>query len=1540
MEINGEMRVKQSTTSVAIMREIVGNKRLSDVSDEVAAPPKRKNLTHAVMSERYHAGGVVEGDSVTVAAARQELARIQRDHRSLRRNDEEPSQTPRLSELLRRQSKGREDVEGDDQSSDDDRSNSRSEPGIAVAEGPVPEEPIEQRGKRGRPRKQPPSDPTLRRPPGRPRIHPLHNPAAPRRPRGRPRRVTRPEPSPAPLRSQIRHGRPPKPRQPVGRPRKIPVNDPPPVPPRDFNEPPPKYTGDLQGSPLCKNDLKADGVCKRCHQKDDKKRADEPFLYSAENHLDFGEMPDSLPILHPAEEMVISRVHVAVNVFTVRGQQYKYRGHVVHFLRDVGKVYDELPLLPKDLDIVILRPSGSEADPAMDRQFRKRFRIRRRVVATWLRFLSRNHPGYKGFLLSESNLSQLPEDESIFDQLTIHEVSSWEDLEPDQGPVDGDRPENEDGLGFDEAAVPNVLVKDSEFALLQGGLENNGPENQERPPMQQQQPRDAHHLPMPPIRFTPISEFNRSQALLSLACPSLYPRGLADFNQPRQRAISYSDYLAHAMKWHDGRFARHHTFRYIALNTLMRQQAYGHSRFYVNKQRSTVLTKAELQQALENPDRPEAQAILNQISRFAGAIQGTRPYWYRRRRECESFAHCLGVPGVFITLSPADLHWHDLYRHMPEFERWQCRYEWQGRGSSHNHGLYWFEEGPQQATSTDEERARFARLWGYHISAENPQPHRIGQGGDGGNPLNVDALQTEVTWDWLDRVLNRCQRHHCSSTYCLRINKRAAELAEKNGEPGPEPECRFLFPRPHREEAGLVRRPGKTWWSFEAVRNDSHMNQYNRLITLCWLANTDISPCTGIEAVINYAAKYCSKTETKTSTYAEIAGAILPHVSDRNPMLSFVSRMMNKLIGERDYSAQETCHILLKLPLYQDSRVNSPKRMRLSRRRRRRTRNTWNGLVTWRRCRISGSWRRGTSNRQTRATGGNGAHPLGPGCCITSRGTRRSMGTYSSRTSAGSSLCWHIPHRECGGFLTLDGTRFSGYVAAYEHCLEHHEHEDDHYGEAEAPEPAADEDEFRAVPFQEDISLEDWQELARMVPELQPEHEEIDLLTRRDIDIRYDWHPHVGRYIDERFDSGKYWDLLKVEHPSMAGDVEHIPLKARDTLNREQRIVYDTIMGHLERDNVPPILLHVDGGGGTGKSYMRVFAGVRYLVIDEKSMLGLKTLGWIDRRLREILFRKKNDFLFSGGLSVILIGDFFQLPPVLNKPIYAEYDRLMKEMEVAGLNAYRAFEHSGFLGRQSSGNMGRTRPVSRCASNLSPRVQAGFANAVRIYPTREKVRSYNHDHMVDLNSPALYVEATHQGDGASKAESKDAGNLSSRFPVCIGARVMLTRNIWNPVGLVNGAQGTVHDIGWAEGADPLRDPPLVIMVALDKYTGPPYYTRDVELQDGQGRLVVPILQVRQDFTLKNKTCSRTQFPLVVAYAITVHKSQGITLPKVVCDISEREFASGLSYVAVSRGVEAGRGDVRRTIRPKPSEPGPADCCHAEEAGGLREALEG
>ena len=56
-------------------------------------------------------------------------------------------------------------------------------------------------------------------------------------------------------------------------------------------------------------------------------------------------------------------------------------------------------------------------------------------------------------------------------------------------------------------------------------------------------------------------------------------------------------------------------------------------------------------------------------------------------------------------------------------------------------------------------RLDFARIWGYHISAFNPTPDLISQGGDGGNPLSVDSSDTPVTWEWLVRILNRAQLH-------------------------------------------------------------------------------------------------------------------------------------------------------------------------------------------------------------------------------------------------------------------------------------------------------------------------------------------------------------------------------------------------------------------------------------------------------------------------------------------------------------------------------------------------------------------------------------------------------------------------------------------------------------------------------------------------------------------------------------------------------------------------------------------------------------
>ena len=64
--------------------------------------------------------------------------------------------------------------------------------------------------------------------------------------------------------------------------------------------------------------------------------------------------------------------------------------------------------------------------------------------------------------------------------------------------------------------------------------------------------------------------------------------------------------------------------------------------------------------------------------------------------------------------------------------------------------------------------------------------------------------------------------------------------------------------------------------------------------------------------------------------------------------------------------------------------------------------------------------------------------------------------------------------------------------------------------------------------------------------------------------------------------------------------------------------------------------------------------------------------------------------------------------------------------------------------------------------------------------------------------------------------------------------------------------------------------------------------------------VIPVFSATREFQYKGVACSRTQFPLRLAYAITVHKSQGLTLSRVVLNLNRRAHCLGLAYVAVSR----------------------------------------
>ncbi|KAF6528008.1 hypothetical protein HZS61_008310 [Fusarium oxysporum f. sp. conglutinans] len=1042
----------------------------------------------------------------------------------------------------------------------------------------------------------------------------------------------------------------------------------------------------------------------------------------------------------------------------------------------------------------------------------------------------------------------------------------------------------------DQSAVPDLLPEDTEMEALHSRI--LGEERDEPVPVRQP---TQHQLEMPDIRRTPVNEFNRSQALLSMAFPTLFPRGQAEFVEPRLRPIKYSDYIQHALRWHDGRFARHPTFRFVVFNTLMRAQARAKSSYFVKQhhQRRGPITRDDLLEAFQNPESADAQQLLNSINRQTAQLRGTRPYWYRKRRELESYAYNLDSPGAFITFTPADLHWRSLYQHLPQFQDWQelpeqqrmgmsskllrdnphiaawhfyrrfglfrdivlkqkfnvtdywNRYEWQGRGSSHCHGLFWMDGAPSVDLENEHTRKEFVRIWGSHVTALNPEPARVQQQGEG-NPLAVNPLRHPLTFQWLSQILNRCQRHHCSETYCLRKKKDLGEIS-----------CRFFFPRGTRDTADVVRRQGQSYFSFEATRNDSLMNHYNRCLSLGWLANIDISPCTSLQAVINYAAKYCSKMERRTDSYASLGRQILPYVSHHNPLLSFASRLMNKLLAERDFSGQEICHVLLNCELQEGTRVvravdcrpyeQQGRSLRLqgdhddaevvgiydkylSRPLLHEELTYLDFLANWNTSKRDGTkWTRWGRQAKPRVL-----------YYFPRYSSNRQHDQYDDFCRV--KLMLAHPHRDPNQLRKVNGVEYASYALAAEFCYGNHQHPDDYYGTPNTDERRPDPDQFEREFYEPDLVEEDWLELARQLPDCPPSQEAIDLLGRRDIDIQYDWTPHVGRYADPGIVQGDYW-RQRIEQDRLDMDVEDLPLEVRDTLNPEQRIVYDTFVGHFQCGSEEQILLHVDGGGGTGKSYMikvlsshlqrlagdrpspiwraaptgvashqimgttlhsllrlpvdRAFTelspadanaiqkklrDVRYLVIDEKSMLGLRQLSWVDKRLRQVFPGRAADFF--GGMSIILVGDFFQLPPVANKPLY--FDGPLKDLhEVSGQAAYRAFNHTVFL-KKVERQQGDDQAGFRLALEelrglrlsieswklLSQRVQAKlsqcevdkFDTTLRIYSKKARVNEYNYDHLVRLKQPAIQVMAKNIGNGADKATSEQAGNLAGQFP--------------------------------------------------------------------------------------------------------------------------------------------------------------------------------
>ena len=143
------------------------------------------------------------------------------------------------------------------------------------------------------------------------------------------------------------------------------------------------------------HEFQGQSICARC-KRDAKAHPGEVSLWGADNDMDPHPVPDHLPSLTIAEELLITRAHVLVNCCRVKGCQYKYSGHVISFMQNTAKVINRLPSLPSELQVVMLKPSSKGAkNSATHRTFERDFQVHRDNVETWLKYLIEHHPDYR-----------------------------------------------------------------------------------------------------------------------------------------------------------------------------------------------------------------------------------------------------------------------------------------------------------------------------------------------------------------------------------------------------------------------------------------------------------------------------------------------------------------------------------------------------------------------------------------------------------------------------------------------------------------------------------------------------------------------------------------------------------------------------------------------------------------------------------------------------------------------------------------------------------------------------------------------------------------------------------------------------------------------------------------------------------------------------------------------------------------------------------------------------------------------------------------
>ena len=200
--------------------------------------------------------------------------------------------------------------------------------------------------------------------------------------------------------------------------------------------------------------------------------------------------------------------------------------------------------------------------------------------------------------------------------------------------------------------------------------------------------------------------------------------------------------------------------------------------------------------------------------------------------------------------------------------------------------------------------------------------------------------------------------------------------------------------------------------------------------------------------------------------------------------------------------------------------------------------------------------------------------------------------------------------------------------------------------------------------------------------------------------------------------------------------------------------------------------------------------------------------------------------------------------------------------------------------------------LTRCKQGLSIDKVVGFDDTIWLYGTCAVVGKYNTIWLCNLLQPVMAIKSVDTNIGTQKV-TPDQCNTIENLALCIGIKVMLIQNIWVELGLVNGTTGTVEDVVWKGHADIKKDQPQSLLIAVDEYNRPALFTQ----QDG--KKVISVFFVLCEWEGTKGFCLQHQFLITLAFALTIHKSQGLILNQVILDVKEKDKTARLTYVIIS-----------------------------------------